>query len=129
MAYIKYKELAKYFNFNKRIEISTLPNYVHDYLYKDEVILAAYKTSRDKAVFTDKRMVLFDVTPITSVKKIHIIPYSSISTSAIVYEGSQSKILLSFDSGYQLRLDFTKMNSDDKKQLRLLYFEIMKNIK
>lgn len=126
MAYIKYKELAKYFNFNKRIEIKDLPNYVNDYLYEDEEIIAAYKTSRDKAVFTEKRMILFDVTPVTKTKKIHIIPYKSISTSTIVYESTQSKILFSFDSGYQLRLDFTQMNAEDKMLLRLLYIDIMK---
>ena len=34
MAYIKYKELTKYFNFNKIIEIDDLPEYVTDYIYK-----------------------------------------------------------------------------------------------
>ena len=48
MAYIKYKELTKYFNFNKIIEIDDLPEYVTDYIYSDEKILEAYKTSRDK---------------------------------------------------------------------------------
>ena len=30
---IKYKELTKYFNFNKIIEIDDLPEYVTDYIY------------------------------------------------------------------------------------------------
>ena len=69
MAYIKYKELTKYFNFNKIIEIDDLPEYVTDYIYSDEKILEAYKTSRDKAVFTNKRMILFDVTPFKKKKR------------------------------------------------------------
>lgn len=129
MAYVKYKELTKYFNFNARIEISSLPKYTLDYLYDDEKILAAYKTKRDKAIFTDKRMVLFDVTPYTRKKKVHILPYKSISTSGIMYCGNKSSILISFDSGYQLKLNFTFMSDNDKKELRLLYYEIMKNQK
>lgn len=127
MAYIKYKELTKYFNFNKKIDTSSLPQYVLDYLYNGENIIASYKTSRDKAIFTDRRMILFDVTPIIKRKKIHIIPYKSISTSAIVFNRKSSAILASFDSGYQIRLDFTLMSADDKTSLRLLYYEIMKN--
>lgn len=127
MAYIKYKELTKYFNFNKKLPLDNLPNYVTDYLYDDEKIIAAYKTKRDKAIFTDQRMVLFDVTPFSKNKKIHILPYKSISTSAIAYSLNKSEILVSFDSGYQLRLTFTNMSSEDKKSLRLLFYEIMRN--
>ncbi len=124
MAYIKFKELTKYFNFNKKIEIGELPKYVLDYVLDNEEIIAAYRTSRDRAVFTDKRMILFDVTPYTRNKKIHILPYKNISTSAIMFGGSKAKLLISFDSGYQLRLDFSRMSPDDKKSLRLLYTEM-----
>ena len=124
MAYIKFKELTKYFNFKKRIEIGELPKYVLDYVLENEKIISAYKTSRDRAIFTDKRMILFDVTPYTRNKKIHILPYKNISTSAIMFGGSKAKLLISFDSGYQLRLDFSKMSPEDKKNLRLLYIEI-----
>lgn len=129
MAYIKYKELTKYFNFNAKIDVKALPNYALDYVYDDEKILAAYKTKRDKAIFTDKRMILFDVTPFTKKKKIHLLPYKSISTSAISYSLNKSQILISYDSGYQLRLDFTGMNAKDKTELRLVFCEIMKNVK
>ena len=69
MAYVKYKELTKYFNFNKEIEIKELPKYVLDYVNDNEKIYKAYKTKRDKAVFTDKRMILFDVSVLSTVKK------------------------------------------------------------
>ena len=40
MAYIKYKELTKYFNFSKELDIDNLPNYVTDYLKDNEKIEA-----------------------------------------------------------------------------------------
>ena len=45
MAYVKYKELTKYFNFNKQIEKDGLPTYVTDYLKKGEIILRKEKNN------------------------------------------------------------------------------------
>lgn len=129
MAYIKYKELTKYFNFNKELDVKELPQYVLDYVDSDETIWACYKTSRDKSVFTNKRMILFDVVPFTSRKRIHILPYKSISTSAIEYDINRAAILVSFDSGYQLRLNFVGMNAEDKTNIRKLYSKIMEKQK
>lgn len=129
MAYIKYKELTKYFNFNKRLEIADLPKYVLDYVDSDEKILSVYKTKRDKSVFTNKRMILFDVVPFTGVKRVHIIPYISISTAAIEFDMTSCKLLISFNSGYQIRLNFIHMSASDKTELRLLYSKIMKDQK
>lgn len=125
MAYVKYKELTKYFNFNKEIDIDKLPKYVIDYVGENEKIYKAYKTMRDKALFTNKRMVLFDVDPIFNSKKIHIIPYHSISTGAILFSRNTSSIFLSFDSGYQLRLKFVRMDAKAKTELRKLYSMMM----
>ena len=129
MAYIKYKELTKYFNFNKEIDKKDLPTYVTDYVYKDEKIYKAYKTRRDKGIFTDCRMILFDVNPITNSKKIHIIPYKSISSGAILFKKISASIFLSFDSGYQLKLNFVRLNAKEKTELRKLYSEIMKDVR
>lgn len=130
MAYIKYKELTKYFNFSEEIEVGNLPDYVTDYLSKTEQIYAAYKTRRDKAIFTDRSMILFDVTHLFGLtKKIHIIPYDSISTSALLFRGKSASIFLSMDSGYQLRLDFIKLDAKEKTRLRLLYCIIMEKVK
>ena len=128
MAYIKYKELTKYFNFNKEIAIEGLPKYVTDYVNEHEEIYKAYKTLRDKAVFTDKRMILFDVSFLGAHKKIHIIPYKSISTAAISFKPTKSSIFISFDSGYQMRLDFINQNPESKTELRKLYCKIMDGI-
>ena len=116
MAYIKYKELTKYFNFSKEIDAKELPGYVTAYLDDKEKIFKAYKTLRDRAMFTDERMILFDVDPFVGSKKIHIIPYKSISSGAI---------LLSFDSGYQMKLNFIKLNPQAKTELRRLFSHIM----
>lgn len=128
MAYIKYKELTKYFNFNKEISNDSLPSYVTDYVSEKETIYKSYKTKRDKAVFTNKRMILFDVHPLWNSKKIHMIPYKSISTGAILFESNSAAILLSFDSGYQLKLNFVRLDSKSKTELRKLYSTIMNSI-
>lgn len=125
MAYIKYKELTKYFNFNKEISKDNLPTYVTDYLKNNEVVIKCYKTARDKGIFTNERMILFDVNPITSAKKIHIIPYSSISSGAVLFKLNTGAIFLSFDSGYQLKLNFIHLKPNDKTELRKLFTYIL----
>ena len=127
MAYTKYKELTKYFNFNKEIEINDLASYINDYLYDDETIYKAYKTSRDKAVFTNGRMILFDVNPFSNSKKIHVIPYKSISSGAVLFNRRSGSIFLSFDSGYQIKLNFVRLTSSDKSELRKLFSHMMQN--
>ncbi len=127
MAYMKYKELTKYFNFSKEIDLKDLPNYVTDYLDDKEIIYKAYKTTRDKGIFTNKRMILFDVSPIGNSKKIHILPYESISSGAVLFKFTSGAILLSYDSGYQLKLNFIKMNPEGKTELRKLFSYIMEN--
>lgn len=130
MAYIKYKELTKYFNFNKEINPKDLPTYVTDYLSPGETIFSAHQTRRDKGIFTNKSMILFDVEYFLGItKKIHIIPYKSISSSAILFSKTSGAILLSMDSGYQIRLNFVGLDADEKKRLRLLYCHIIEKIK
>ena len=50
MAYIKYKEITKYFNFSRVLDKTKLPWYVYDYIFEEETILAAYKTTTDHGV-------------------------------------------------------------------------------
>ena len=61
-------------------------------------------------------------------KKIHIIPYVSISTSAINFKPGKVELLLSLDSGYQIHLNFVDMNHDKKENIKKIYKEMM-NIK
>lgn len=127
MAYIKYKELTKYFDFRKEVDINELPEYTTEYVNPGETILGAYETERDHGIFTDKTMILFDRDIIGSYKKIHIIPYKSISTSAICFKPGRVEILLSNDSGYQMRIVFVNMNHEKKDRLKSIYKVMMRN--
>ena len=127
MAYIKYKELTKYFNFNSKIDAKDIPTYITDYMKDDEEVIQVYKTSRDKGLFTNERMILFDVNPLDRSKKIHIIPYSSISSGAVLFKRTSGSILLSFDSGYQLKLNFVRLDANGKTELRKLFSYIFNN--
>ncbi len=127
MAYIKYKELTKYFDFKSEVPLNELPDYTTEYVNENEKIMLGYKTSRDHAVFTDKTMILFDRDIVGTYKKIHIIPYRSISTSAVCFKPGKAEILISLDSGYQMRINFVNMNHDKKENLKVVYKLMMKN--
>ena len=127
MAYARFKELTKYFDFKYEVDIKDLPLYAHEYVNEDERILICYKTKRDYAVFTDKSMILFDRNIMGSYKKIHIIPYNSISTSAICFKVGKVDILISFDSGYQMRISFINMDHDKKEHIKAVYKIMMRH--
>ena len=127
MAYIKFKELSKYFDFKEEIAVDKLSDYAKEYVSSKETIIGSYKNSKDYAVFTDKKMVLFDRdTLAVYYKKIHIFPYFSISSSAIYFKPCKVELLFSFDSGYQLHINFIDMNHDKKEKLKSVYKMMMK---
>ncbi len=127
MAYIKFKELTKYFDFKDEILEEDLPDYTKEYVENNEKILMGYKNSKDYVVFTDKKMILFDRdTLAVYYKKIHIIPYISISTSAINFKPGKVELLFSLDSGYQLHVNFIDMNHDKKENIKKVYKIMMK---
>ena len=127
MAYIKFKELSKYFDFKVEVNPEELPEYTKEYVDESEKNLLGYKNSKDYVVFTNRRMILFDRDPMAVYyKKIHIIPYISISTSAINYKPGKVELLFSLDSGYQLHINFIDMNHDKKERIKAIYKEIMK---
>ncbi len=127
MAYIKFKELSKYFDFKIEVYEDKLPDYAKEYVEPNEKILIGYKNNKDYAVFTNKKMILFDRDVFAAYyKKIHIIPYISISTSAINFKPRKVELLFSFDSGYQLHVNFIDMNHDKKEVIKKIYKEIMK---
>ena len=122
MAYIKFKELSKYFDFKEETTIDKLPDYAKEYVSSKETIIGSYKNSKDYAVFTDKKMILFDRdTLAVYYKKIHIFPYTSISSSAINFKPGKVELLFSFDSGYQLHINFIEMNHNKKEKLKSIY--------
>lgn len=127
MAYIKFKELSKYFDFKTEVYEDKLPDYTKEYVEDNEHIVIGYKNSKDYVVFTDKKMILFDRdTLAVYYKKIHIIPYVSISTSAINFKPGKVELLFSFDSGYQLHVNFIDMNHDKKENIKKIYKTMMK---
>ena len=129
MAYIKYKEITKYFYFSKVLDKKKLPKYVYDYVFEDEKILAAYKTSTDHGIFTTSKIVLFDNYSLFGTKKqIFTIPYKSISTCSIIFNPTKAEIGLFMDSGYPLRLKFVNLKAEDKLRLRILYSYMIKAI-
>ncbi len=57
-----------------------IPNDVNDLLVEGEMAIAAYKTLRDSAIFTNKRLIVRDAQGITGKKvEIYSLPYSSIN--------------------------------------------------
>jgi len=129
MAYIKYKEITKYFYFSKYLEKSKLPKYVKDYVFDDECILTAYKTSTDHGIFTTDKIVLFDNYSLFGTKKqVYAIPYKTISTCSIIFYPTKAEISLFLESGYPVRLKFVNLKDIDKLRLRHLYSLILQII-
>ena len=127
MSYIKFKELAKYFDFKTEVATENLPDYAKEYVEDNEKIILSYKNSKDYAVFTDKKLILFDRdTLAVYYKKIHVIPYKSISTSAINFMPGKVEILLSLDSGYQMHINFIDMHHDQKENIKVVYKSMMR---
>ncbi len=57
-----------------------IPDDVNDLLVEGETAVAAYKTFRDSAIFTSKRLIVRDAQGITGKKvEIYSLPYSSIN--------------------------------------------------
>lgn len=122
MFYVKYKEITRNFNFSNSINISDLPGYIKHYVLEDEQILAAYKTSRDHGVFTDKKIVLFDsYSKFGNRKQMYTIPYKSVSTVSVIFESTTAELHLFLDCGYPVKLKFINVEPDDKIRLRILY--------
>lgn len=122
MAYIKFKELTKYFDFKTEVDFDTLPDYAKEFIDSKERYVMAYKNSKDYVVFTDKRLILFDRDPMAAYyKKIHIIPYISISSSAINFKPGKVELLYSFDSGYQMHINFIDMDHNKKENIKTVY--------
>ncbi len=128
MAYIKFKELTKYFDLKTEVKYEDLPDYAKEYVEDNEKVVMSYKNSKDYAVFTNRKIILFDRdTLAVYYKKIHIIPYVSISTSAINFKPGKVELLFSLDSGYQIHINFIDMNHDKKEHIKALYKIIMKS--
>ncbi|MFZ5352380.1 MAG: PH domain-containing protein [Bacillota bacterium] len=66
-----------------------IPKDVDDLLVEGEVAVAAYKTLRDSAIFTNKRLIVRDAQGLTGKKvEIYSLPYSSINMWSTENAGS-----------------------------------------
>jgi len=119
VAYIKYKEITKYFYFSQAVGIASLPKYVNDYKYDDEFFLVGYRTSRDYGVFTSQRILLFDNWGMK--KEVTSVPYENISSCSVVFGVGGADLSMMLDSGYPMRIKFVKIDDIGKKRLRLIY--------
>ena len=123
MAFIKFREVTKYFNFSKAINRETLPKYVKDYIADDEIVLAAYKTHVDYGVFTNRKILLFDSSTMFGIKKqISEISYKSFSSSTLTFFGTTVELNIFLDSGYPLKLKFIGTSPKDKTRIRWLFY-------
>lgn len=76
-----------------------IPNDVYDLLIQGEEAVAAYKTIRDSAILTSKRLIIRDAQGITGKKvEIYSIPYSSINMWSTENSGS----MLDFNAEVEL---------------------------
>lgn len=67
----------------------SIPDDVQDLLVEGEVAIAAYKTFRDSAIFTNKRLIVRDAQGLTGKKvEIYSLPYSAINMWSTENAGS-----------------------------------------
>lgn len=129
MAYIRYKEVTKNFNFTKALNFNEIPSYAADYIFEDEILISVYKVGRDHGLITDKKIVLFDNSLSFGIRKeITTIPYRAVSAHSIIFKASSAEIYLLLETGNPLLLKFVNMKAEDKVRLRLLYNAISAKI-
>ena len=76
-----------------------IPNDVADMLVEGETPVCAYKTIRDVAIFTNKRLIVRDAQGFTGKKvEIYTLPYSSI----IMYSSENAGKILDFNSEIEM---------------------------
>lgn len=126
MAYMKYKELTRTFNFRKRLPVENAPEFISHYIEPEEKIFGIYGTRADTCVFTSKKLIIFDIGLIGRTKKIHMLYREKLSSSAIEYKADSISLYLSFDSGYQSKIRFVGFDANDKTEFRQIYLAFLK---
>ncbi|MDF9714734.1 PH domain-containing protein [Nocardioides sp. ChNu-153] len=96
-----------------------IPDDVNDLLVEGEQAVAAYKTFRDSAVFTSKRLIVRDAQGLTGKKvEIYSLPYSRID----MWSSENAGKLLDFNAELELwtRAGHIKIKLDKKVDIRRL---------
>lgn len=96
-----------------------IPADVHDLLVEGEQAVAAYKTFRDSAIFTTKRLIVRDAQGITGKKvEVYSLPYSRID----MWSSENAGKLLDFNAELEMwtRAGHIKIKHDKKVDIRRL---------
>lgn len=117
MAYIKYKELTKYYHFSEELDVTKLPDYTYNFIEENEMLLLAYADGVNMFILTSRKMIIFEVNTIINKHKVHFFPYNHISSTAIETIPGRLAIYLSMDSGYQLRFYFVKLTKEKETRI------------
>ncbi len=109
MAFVKFRPITASFVFHSEAKIEELKLEVKNYLLPEEKIIYAFKSTRDLAIFTDKRLILIDVKGIRGFRSsIYGITYNSISSYDLTIRNFDSRIELILDSGHKAMMRFAK---------------------
>ena len=128
MAYMKYKELTRTFNFRTMLSVEKIPDFIDHYIEPGEEILGIYGTRADTCVFTTRKLILFDIGFIGGSKKIHMFYRDKVASSTIEYKHDSIILYLSFDSGYQSKIKFVGFEGKDKTEFRKIYLSFISGI-
>ena len=121
-------EISRDLSFSKVLNKKELPGYIKHYVLEDENVLVAYKTSRDHAIFTDNKVVIFDTLKKIGRKEIYTLPYKNIISASITFDIIDAELVLYLECGYPIKLRFVDLEAEDKIRLRLLYTYLSRKI-
>lgn len=115
----------------KQINISDVRNEVSSFLIDGEEIIDAFKTIRDRVVFTNKRIISIDVQGITGKRKsFSTLPYSTIQFFEIQTQGfmeifPDTELFIQYANGFTAQFEF-KGNVDICKIGKLISTYVLK---
>ena len=115
----------------KQINISDVRNEVSSFLIDGEEIIDAFKTIRDRVVFTNKRIISIDVQRITGKRKsFSTLPYSTIQFFEIQTQGfmeifPDTELFIQYANGFTAQFEF-KGNVDICKIGKLISTYVLK---
>lgn len=121
-------DITRDVSFSKVLNKKELPGYIKHYVLEDENVLVAYKTSRDHAIFTDNKVVIFDTLKKIGRKEIYTLPYNNIISISITFDIIDAEINLYLECGQAIKLKFIDLEAEDKVRLRLLYTFLSRHI-
>ena len=121
-------EISRDLSFSKVLNKKELPGYIKHYVLEDENVLVAYKTSRDHAIFTDNKIVIFDTLKKIGRKEIYTLPYKNIISVSVTFDIIDAELVLYLECGYPIKLRFVDLEAEDKIRLRLLYTYLSRKI-